>query len=157
MTPLQLRALLEKLPEKVPMTDAFEAKKDSQSSHPHSTWYRSQKEHWLGWLGEYSGPGAYARKNANRDAQFIYNHFQCSPGLLWLAEASGVSPKLLILGRDAMQRAGERPASQCAAFRKVVPWKVVDEAIKQRLNNKQQKTDTRFGHALFKFLRFSKK
>ncbi len=23
------------------------------------TWYKTQQEHWLGWLAEYSGPGAY--------------------------------------------------------------------------------------------------
>ena len=132
MTPRQLRSLLEELPESVPITDALEAEKCPQSSRLSSTWYKSQKEHWLGWLGEYDGPGAYGRKNAIRDAQFkfIYNHFQCSPDLLWLAEAFGVDEKLLVLGRDAMRKARASPASQCAAFRKVVSWEVVEATIK---------------------------
>ena len=26
-----------------------------------NVWYPNQKEHWLGWLREYDGPGAYDR------------------------------------------------------------------------------------------------
>jgi hypothetical protein len=25
-------------------------------------WYKTQKEHWLGWLGEYDSSGAFGRK-----------------------------------------------------------------------------------------------
>ena len=43
-------------------------------------WYTSQKQHWLGWLRDYSGPGAYGRKaKAARGARFVYNHGQCAP------------------------------------------------------------------------------
>ena len=31
-------------------------------------WYRTQKEHWLGWLSQYEGPGAYGRTGPARDA-----------------------------------------------------------------------------------------
>ena len=34
-------------------------------------WYHTQKEHLLGWLKAYDGPGAYGRKQWNRDAQFV--------------------------------------------------------------------------------------
>jgi hypothetical protein len=54
-------------------------------------WYRSQKEHWLGWLSEYDGPGYYGRKNPDRSAEFVYNHINCAPMVLWLGEASGIS------------------------------------------------------------------
>jgi hypothetical protein len=55
-------------------------------------WYTSppQKEHWLGWLREYDGPGAYSRQNADRSAELVYNHIVCPPMVLWLGEASGV-------------------------------------------------------------------
>lgn len=34
-------------------------------------WYTTQKQHWLGWLSEYDGPGAYGRRSGqNRDAKF---------------------------------------------------------------------------------------
>src|SRR5262245_11407403 len=33
-------------------------------------WYKTQKEHWLGWLSEYHGPGAYGRRaDTRRDAK----------------------------------------------------------------------------------------
>lgn len=38
-------------------------------------WYRTQKEHWLGWLRDYDCPGAYGRKvTGGRDSHFVYNH-----------------------------------------------------------------------------------
>src|SRR5687768_1490863 len=38
-------------------------------------WYLTQKEHWLGWLSGYDGPGAYGRKGGpHQDAMFAYNH-----------------------------------------------------------------------------------
>ena len=53
-------------------------------------WYRTQKEHWLGWLEGYDGPGAYGRTQANRDAKFAYNHIVEPKMLLWLVDAAGV-------------------------------------------------------------------
>lgn len=35
-------------------------------------WYDTQKEHWLGWLADYDGPGYYGRQHrgaATRDAR----------------------------------------------------------------------------------------
>ena len=132
MTPLELRALIAELPKRVPLTDALEAQNCPQSSRLHTTWYRSQKEHWLGWLGEYGSPGAYRRKNSGRDARFIYNHFQCPPGLLWLAEALGVEEPLLITGQEAMAGAKDNLASQCAAFRRVIPWDVLEPLVERK-------------------------
>jgi hypothetical protein len=38
-------------------------------------WYKTQKQHWLGWLKEYHGPGAYGRKTSQeRDAIYDYNN-----------------------------------------------------------------------------------
>lgn len=56
-------------------------------------WYTNQKEHWLGWLGEYHSPGAYGRKSeVRRDAKYFYNHVVEVKMLLWLIEAAGVEP-----------------------------------------------------------------
>ena len=66
---------------------------DEPRSQP-GVWYRTQKEHWLGWLGEYHGPGAYGRApSEERDARFVYNHIVCPEMLLWLIEASGGEPE----------------------------------------------------------------
>ena len=49
-------------------------------------WYLTQKEHWIGWLLEYNGPGAYGRKTTDgRDAKFVYNHVVQPEMLVYLA------------------------------------------------------------------------
>jgi hypothetical protein len=39
---------------------AISARKDRKKIK--KAWYRTQKEHWLGWLREYNGPGYYSRQ-----------------------------------------------------------------------------------------------
>ncbi|MBM2321021.1 MULTISPECIES: hypothetical protein [Marivita] len=93
-------------------------------------WYSSQKEHWLGWLREYSGPGAYGRKTGHsRDARYVYNHIQCAPMLFWLAEALDIPEVTLDQAFVAVTSAPARNASQCAAFRNVVPWEAIESTI----------------------------
>lgn len=85
-------------------------------------WYRTQKEHWLGWLGEYDGPGAYGHlPKMNRDAKFVYNHIVEPKMLAWLIEASRTrsastrSVRSIIAKKISMQQ-------KSAAIRKLVPW-----------------------------------
>lgn len=94
-----------------------------------NVWYESQKEHWVGWLFHYNSPGAYSRKvTEGRGAKFVYNHIVC-PGLLtYLADASGVSRRLVReakrieeTDRKEMQRAGE--------IRSIIPWGAVRAAL----------------------------
>ena len=92
-------------------------------------WYTCQQEHLLGWLAGYDGPGAYGRANPNRTARFVYNAFQCAPGLAWIAEAAGIDLALVTAGCDAVRAAGSRHAAQCGAFRRMVPWEVVERAL----------------------------
>ena len=93
-------------------------------------WYSSQKEHWLGWLGAYNGPGAYGRANwSNRSAEFVYNHIQCAPMLVWLAEAVGVPSDRLKAACVDVTKSGARYAAQCGAFRRAVPWAKIRECI----------------------------
>jgi hypothetical protein len=59
--------------------------------HRKGAWYRTQREHWLGWLKDYPGPGAYGRKTAaRRDARYAYNHIVEPLMLIWLISAAGV-------------------------------------------------------------------
>lgn len=93
-------------------------------------WYSSQKEHWLGWLAEYDGQGAYGRKiDPSRDARFVYNHIQCAPMLFWRAEALGFPDDVLDDAFAAVIAAPKRNASQCAAFRRVLPWDRIDAVL----------------------------
>jgi hypothetical protein len=37
-------------------------------------WYRTQKEHWLGWLSQYLGREHTGRKGGDLDAKYAINH-----------------------------------------------------------------------------------
>ena len=94
-------------------------------------WYESQKEHWVGWLFHYNSPGAYSRRiTSGRDARFVYNHVAC-PGLLtYLAHASGVRSSLVRKARQI--EAGEGTENRKAgAIRRVIPWELVQAALKE--------------------------
>jgi len=123
MTPSDLRRLILKLPKEGRYTAKLEKAIGLKNQ------YRSQKDHWLGWVGEYDGPGAYGRGNWNRDAEYIYNHIQCAPMLLWLGEALGVSELALQKAYRAAIAAGKNYARQSAALRKEIPWIVIAAAI----------------------------
>jgi len=63
---------------KISIKQFFLAIYDLPSDKPKGTpgkWYKTQKEHWIGWLGGYDGPGTYKRKPViNYSAQFMYMH-----------------------------------------------------------------------------------
>jgi hypothetical protein len=106
--------------------EALPETKISQGSN--KVWYSSQKEHWLGWLSQYSGAGAYGRKRPGKDAMFAYNHIVNPQMLLWLIQAAGVSEDRVTaaasvadVGTTLMQKAG--------AVRKQVPWAEVAKAL----------------------------
>lgn len=97
--------------------------------HNPKKWYLTQHEHWIGWLSEYEGPGAYGRDAAiRRDARFAYNHIVEPEMLLYLATAAGVNSakvaaarKAAANGRTLMQRAG--------AVRSIIAWELVASAL----------------------------
>jgi hypothetical protein len=124
-----LRAVIEKLPSHSQFSQKLEA-------HPllainRDPWYKSQKEHWLGWLGDYDGPGFYQRKtHAGRDSKYIYNHIMCSPMLLYLPEAIGVSTELIRNAYDAVLKANNpKMGKQCRIIRSIIPFQVIDEKL----------------------------
>jgi hypothetical protein len=132
MKPAELRKVIEGLDEAGPFHKRLERDLAIGASFSRA-WYSSQKEHWLGWLVEYDGPGAYGRSNwANRSAEFVYNHIQCAPMLLWLAEALSVSTDRLQQASEAVKAAGARSASQCAALRIQLPWALIERQIVAR-------------------------
>lgn len=95
-------------------------------------WYESQKEHWIGWLLDYQGGGAYGRKiHGCRDAKRVYNQLQCPDMLIYLAKESGVSPGLIRKASRAAGKGGSnaRLAAKCGAVRDILPWSLVLEAL----------------------------
>lgn len=132
MTPRSLLRKIEKLRVKAPITASYGRALIARGVWTdEGVWYASQKEHWLGWLSEYDGPGAYGRKSwKGRSAEFVYNHIGCPPMLLWLAEAASVSrTKILAAKRNALSTRGRR-ATQCATIRKFIPWSDIEERLR---------------------------
>lgn len=122
----ELHGLILKFPNVQPLTAA--AIKDK-----HGGW-SDEQAHLDGWLAKYDGPGYYNRAGHAYDAGHFYQHFQDGYGLMWLAEAVGVSRSILEQGAAAMKdKRGQRPGTVSAAFRRVCPWALVEEHIGKHL------------------------
>ena len=89
---------------------------------------RTQKDHWIGWLGGYFGPGYYGRKNWNRDAKFAYNHVVCPELLLYLARAIPLRADLIEAAEIAYQ-SGSTLMEKSGAIRKAVAWSEIYQAL----------------------------
>lgn len=115
MTPAALLRIVRRLPASTPVADRVPART------PH-------KKHWMGWLKDYDGPGAYGRSYHDRSAEYVYNHLK-SPGmLLWINEAAGV-PILGAFYHWAHHQ--KRPKStQAAAIRKRLPWRELEVRLR---------------------------
>lgn len=131
MTPKELKKKIGRLRIVAPVTESYSRAleaRDIWSSE--GVWYESQKEHWLGWLEEYDGPGFYGRKtHGGRTAEFVYNHINCPPMLLWLAEAAGVPKKSLLAAKRSALAGPAKRGSHCGLIRKAIPWAVVEECL----------------------------
>lgn len=93
-------------------------------------WYTTQQEHWLGWLRDYDGPGAYGRQpHAKRDARYSYNHVVEPKLLLWLIQACGMKASKVKAARAATRQARSM-MQQSAAIRRLVPWDDVEERLR---------------------------
>jgi hypothetical protein len=91
--------------------------------------YVTQRDHWLGWLGDTPGTGSYERTTPpKRGAGYVYGHIVEPLMLLWLIEAAGVGPSVV---REAW-RAALMPTtlgSKSKAIRSVAPWSEVAKAL----------------------------
>jgi hypothetical protein len=132
MSPKSLRTRIGKLRIAAPVTESYgKALIAREIWSDKEVWYSSQKEHWMGWLSEYDGPGAYGRKNWNgRTAEFAYNHIGNPSMLLWLAEAAGVPKKNLLAAKRSALSGRRNRTSHCALIRKAIPWSVIEEQLR---------------------------
>lgn len=129
-----LRRKIERLsaasPETDRFTDAWKRRGTGQQESP-GPWYDHQKDHWLGWLAGYSGPGAYGRATWRRSAEFVFNHVVNPQMLIWLAEALGVEQRSIRRAvRDALTK--RSMAAMSAAVRRVIPWSTIEPLLTRR-------------------------
>ena len=132
MTTAELVKVIAKLDVAQPLTDAYEQGTRDGRDGDRTTWYDSQKQHLLGWLGDYGGAGAYGRTKPGQDARFFYNHFRCPEGLMWLAEALGEDSTTVTAAIDAVRSASPNQSSRCGAFRRVIGWDRIAELVETR-------------------------
>ncbi len=92
-------------------------------------WYRTQHEHWIGWLEEYAGPGAYGRKRASpSNARTVYHRIVEPKMLLWLIEAAGVGAERVAAAKEAANGAASMMQAS-GRIRRLVPWEMVAAAL----------------------------
>jgi hypothetical protein len=133
MSPRTLAAKIRNLSARPRITTQFERILRNRGLwNRNGVWYTSQKEHWLGWLSQYDGPGYYKRKNHNHQADFAYNHINCPPMVLWLGEASGIPKAKILAAKKAALSASPALPAQSAAIRKVIPWELIEARLKKR-------------------------
>jgi hypothetical protein len=128
MSPQTLRRRIRNLPARPRLTTELEHV--LRGNQPRTVWYKSQKQHWLGWLRGYDGPGAYGRKDWHRSAEFVYNHICCPPMVLWLGDASGVPKATVANAKAAVLRASPNLSAQCAAIRRNIPWTEIEKRLR---------------------------
>lgn len=120
-------------PETTPRTKALERRIKIGSGF-HNKWYRSQREHWLGWLVAKDGE---ARKKGVRSedvwAGLRWRHLMCSPAMFWLADCAGVDERTLVMAEGAAARAANlnnmdgHPHGKL--MREAISWGEVQTAI----------------------------
>lgn len=129
MTPQQLRRKISRLEADQPLSARFEAAIAERKTRRADPWYTSQKEHWLGWLKEYDGPGYYGRRSWDVSAEMVYNRVVNPSMVLWLGEAAGVPRADVEAAVDAALSAGDSMAAQSGAIRHVIPWTTIAELL----------------------------
>ena len=109
----ELILVVQRLPSRMPLSEQLD--KSSYDTH---------QDHWLGWAGEYNGPGFYGRSDTSvTDARTLYNRLSCAEMMIWLLEAAGESPPLIrVTIREMEMRGNGRAQTKAKIVRDRHPW-----------------------------------
>jgi hypothetical protein len=140
----QLKTCIASYPDAPPRTTALEQRIRIGTGF-HRKWYRSQKEHMLGWMVVQECQARRTGKDpADIDAKGMWNRLKCSPAMFWLGECAGVSEQILANAeRVAAEAADINPMDgdpHGKMMRSVLSWDVIADAI--RLNPPQVSDET---------------
>ena len=105
----------------------------------HGKWYRSQQEHWLGYLG-YKRALWFSNDRGDyflEPARGHWNRTHCFPMLFWLAESSGVDSEILGIAElaavDVANKIRSDHPSHGKAARQVLPWILLEQTLMSKL------------------------
>jgi hypothetical protein len=130
MTSGELKTKISNLPNRAPITAKLTSLlRNLGTKGPADAGHSDRKKQWLRWLDGYNGPGHYRRKDWNRTAGFVYNHLLSPVMVLWLGEASGVPGTEVRRATMAALAAQRNLATQSAAIRKIIPWKMIEDRL----------------------------
>lgn len=132
ITNRQMVRVFRRLPEFTPVQERLDPQRGTGPDR--GTWYRSQKEHMVGWFTGQStrGAGAYTRATPNTSAKTAYNRLQCPPAIVWIAEALGAD-EATVEQAIAAQLAEKDHRRQSGAVRRVLPWSLVEGLARTRM------------------------
>ncbi len=128
-----LKQIITACPGHLPRTDALEQRIQIGVGF-HNKWYRSQKEHWLGWIvfQEYKAQMSQ-RELSSIPAKERWRGLNCIPMMFWLAEAAGVHTDLLAEAEAIAEMEAVAKTFDCPqhgkAMRKVLPWPILETAL----------------------------
>ncbi|PRY19293.1 hypothetical protein CLV78_1259 [Aliiruegeria haliotis] len=102
----------------------------------HNKWYRSQREHWLGWMAWQCYQQRLKGNDPSRvDAKGVWSRLKCSPLMFWLAECAGVEEDILNKATEQAKKAARiNPKDgnpHGTLIREVLPWEVLADALER--------------------------
>ena len=130
---IDLKCLVASFPETTSRTSALEARLRIGTGF-HGKWYRSQREHWLGWLVAKDCEARSGRIDpVNIPAEKRWKWMMCSPAMIWLSDCAGVDDKILDLAECAAQRAAvmnDQDGHPHGKFvREALPWPTLEACL----------------------------
>lgn len=133
LTQADLKRYFAAYPAQPPRTTALEQQIKIGTGF-HNKWYRSQREHWLGWLvAKDCEAHAKGQDPAMINAKPRWQHLMCSPAMYWVAECAGVHEDRLrhaeAMAIEAARIRGKDGHPHGTMMRKALPWDVIQSAI----------------------------
>lgn len=128
-----LKQILTCCPDHPPRTVALERRIKIGTGF-HAKWYRSQREHWLGWIVRQEYIAIESGKDVGAiTARRRWSGLNCIPMMFWLAEVAGVPDEQLSEVESAARDLAQRKPHDCPehgkGIRQVLPWKVVEQCL----------------------------
>ena len=88
--------------------------------------YDTHRDHWIGWLEDYDGPGFYGRSDWGVDARTVYQRLNNGRMIVWLNEAAGERSVLIRTTiREMKLRGNGRKQTEAKIARAHHPWEGV--------------------------------